>query len=118
MKEKKGTKTVIRRRTFDREKKELIEECWNLDCAFLRWLRPRLNEFLRQTNKFESLDHTRFEYKGKTLTQRQIILRMKEILNEFDEYNIHYFSDDFEKSSDMLNELLDLWKLVFPMMWW
>lgn len=95
-------------------KSEFIKECdtdWNLNHEFLYWL----NKWFKIFKKKACIDLTfhKFKYKNKILTQEEIIDRIIELTdNGIEDYdNIFYNEKNY-------NELMDLWKLVCPAMWW
>lgn len=94
------------------KKRKIHRDCWGLDWAFLFWLKERLPVYLKDAGKFVDLDYHKFEYKGKTYTQREIVERMIHILDMLPD-------NDWQEEWDIYtNEILDLWKIVFPAMWW
>ena len=54
-------------------KKKISEECWDLDSAFLKWLKEHLIVYLKEASKVVDLNWHKFQYKGEELTQEQII---------------------------------------------
>lgn len=107
-------------KTNSKEKKisKITKDTWNLDHAFLKWLKPRLKCYYQDASKIIDLEQHKFTFRGATLTQKQIIERMNEILKKYNDRNFYYFSDDATESENYLTELLELWSLVFPTMWW
>ena len=94
------------------KKRKIHRDCWDLDWAFLFWLKERLPVYLKDAGKFVNLDYHKFEYNGKTYTQREVIERMIHLLDMLPD-------DDWQEEWDThTNEILDLWKIVFPAMWW
>lgn len=95
------------------KKKKLKEECWNLDWEFLKWLNIHLKVYLEDASKIVDLTFKEYEYGGITYTQEGIIKRMIELT---DKLTNKYFvpNDDY----DMIEEVLDLFKIVFLDLWW
>lgn len=91
-------------------------ETWNLNYTFYVWLYEHLMMFKAYASKVIDLDFHTFEYKGETLTQLDCINRMIEGCKVYianpDELEI---SDEEKEKVDCV---LDLWKLVLPIMWW
>lgn len=101
-----------KQRSIDRRK--LHKDCWNLDYAFIKWLNQHLIVFKKDASKIVDLEYYKFEYHGQELTQLQIIDKLIRLTTE-----ILVSSDMWEQSCcDKVNEVLELWKLVFPTMWW
>ena len=93
------------------QKKKLSKECWSLDYSFYCWLKERLPVYLKEAGSVVNLDYHKFEYNGVELTQKQVIERMIELLDiPYDVWEEEYIT--------AMDEVLDLWKLVFHAMWW
>ena len=86
-------------------------ETWSLETAFYLWLYERLKMYLEYT--IVDLDFYKFEYKGKTYTQKQMIDMMIERLKE-------YLTDETDEKSfeKYPNEICEIWALVLPVMCW
>lgn len=86
-------------------------ETWSLDTTFYLWLYERLKMYLEYSTV--DLDFHKFEYKGKTYTQKQMIDMMIERLEE-------YFTDETDEKSfeKYPNEICEIWALVLPAMCW
>lgn len=95
------------------KKRNLHKECWNLDGAFLKWLRVRLPIYLKDADRIVNLDYHTWEYKGETLTQKQLIKRMiknLELEDALSEYDPRWHN--------AVDEILEIWSLIFHSMWW
>ena len=103
----------MKKRTI--KKKKISKECWCLDFNFLEWLRIRLPIYLKEAGSTVDLTYHKFEYKGKTMTQEEIIKRMIQLLKEIEGKDCW---DPHEEYKDKVDEILDIWKLVFHAMWW
>ena len=101
---------------FKSKKRKLAEECWNLDYAWIVWLNKRLPIYLDGAKDYVDLEFHKFDYKGKTYTQREVIERMIKLASSLVE-NERYF-DLAEDSWNDTKELLDLWALAAPSLWW
>lgn len=93
------------------KKKKIRKDCWNLDVSFIHWLKERLPVYLKDASSVVNLNCSKITYKDKEYTQEEIIKRMIELINLIEDDYI--FSE-----SAYVDELLDLWKLVFRKMWW
>ena len=94
-------------------KKKLSKECWDLDLAFLKWLQEHLPVYLKDAEQIVDLTYYKFTYNNIEYTQKDLIIHMIKLVNEainMDMYN--------EKYSVIVDEILDLWKMVFYCMWW
>ena len=94
-------------------KKKLSEECWDLDLAFLKWLQERLPVFLKDAGQIVDLTYYKFTYNNIEYTQKDLITHMIELVNEAIDMDMYD-----EKYSVIVDEILDLWKMVFYCMWW
>ncbi len=101
-----------KRRSID--KRKLHKDCWDLDWAFITWLQQHLIVFKKDASSVVDLEYYKFKYKDEELTQLQIIDKLirltTEVIVDYDLWN--------EYCLTKINEILDLWKLVFPAMWW
>lgn len=95
-------------------KSKFIKKCdtdWNLNYEFLYWLNKWFKVFKKRA--YIDLTFHKFKYKNKIMTQEEIIDRIIELtdsgIKDYD--NIFYNKKNY-------NELMDLWKLVCPAMWW
>lgn len=98
------------------ENVRISRECWNLDYSFCDWLNKHLKVFKRDASKLINLEFHKYEYKGKEITQLEVIDRLIE-LTDYYIYTEDYLTDldiDVEK----VDEMLDLFKLVFYDLWW
>lgn len=95
------------------KKKKISKECWGLDYNFIKWLNQHLKVYLKDASKIVDLNYYKFAYKDKEYTQEEIIKRMIYLSDEamtLDKWDNEYFV--------CVDELLDLWKIVFHTMWW
>ena len=96
------------------------DECWNVNYEFLKWINSRFKQYKKDAIKTVDLEYFTYNYKDKDYTQLQIIERIIELTDDLVD-DEKYFSleyKDFEKMEEDLNELFDLFKLVFHQMWW
>ena len=95
-------------------KRKISKECWSLDYAFVKWLNEHLKVYKKDASKMIDLEYHTFEYKEEELTQLEIINRLISITDtlmlDYDMWN----DDCVQKSKEML----ELWAVVFPAMWW
>ena len=101
----------MKRKTID--KKRIRKDCWDLDFAFIKWLNIRLKIYKKEASKFVDLTYHKFNYNDKELTQIEIIDKLIKLTNEL--ISMDMWDLDYHNKT---NEMLDLWKLVFPAMWW
>ena len=95
------------------------DETWNLDYEFIKWVNSRFKKYKEKASKIVDLEFHRFEYEGKEYTQLQLIDRVIELTDEMltDEYwdLIHTDAERLEKIKD---EVFDIFKLIYGVMWW
>lgn len=94
-------------------KRKISRECWSLDYAFIKWLNIHLKVYKKDASKIVNLEYHKFTYEEKELTQLEIINRLIQITDYLlisDRLELEYWHQ--------VNQMLDLWKLVFPAMWW
>lgn len=92
------------------------DECWNLDWEFIKWINSRFKKYKEQASKIVSLEFHRFEYKGKRYTQLELI---DKIIDLTDIENKKILMDNyFSASKENINEIFDIFKLIYWTMWW
>lgn len=84
---------------------------WNLNTEFIHWVNYWFKEFKKKA-KIDMTFH-KFEYNGILLTQEQVIDRIIQLTDTIIEVDDWWGIEDGD-----LEETLDLFKLVFPAMWW
>lgn len=84
---------------------------WNLNTEFIHWANYWFKEYKKNT--IADLTFHKFEYNGILLTQEQIIDKIIDITDHIIKVNDWWETEDSE-----WEETLDLFKLVFPAMWW
>ena len=94
-------------------KKKLSKECWDLDLAFLKWLQEHLPVYLKDAEQIVDLTYYKFTYNNIEYTQKDLIIHMIKLVNEAIDMDMYD-----EKYSVIVDEILDLWKMVFHCMWW
>lgn len=106
----------------NRGKKKLRRETWNLDHELIKWINTHFTAYKIVAAKHIDLSFYKFNYKGKILTQAEIIDRIIEITNfyihENDMYELVYDEEKNYKMNTYKDELFDLLKLVIWCMWW
>ena len=98
------------------ENVRISRECWNLDYTFCDWLNKHLKAYKRDASTIVDLTYYKFNYKGEELTQLAIVDRLIELSQ--------YYVDTLDKATCLdideakVDEMLDLFKLVFLALWW
>lgn len=89
---------------------------WNLDYEFICWLNKNLKQYLKNASKHVDLTFHKFNYKGKTYNQSELITILIAITDDLRE---NYFDYAFDKDVQRkANDMLDIFKLIFPSLWW
>jgi len=94
---------------------QFIEGCntdWNLNSEFIYWLNYWMKEY-KEKAKIDLSFH-KFEYKGREMTQLEIIDKVIELTELIKEDDI-WFNDTTKEKVD---EVFELFHLVFYSMWW
>lgn len=90
-------------------------ETWDLSSTFYAWLYERLRMYVDIGGEIVNLDFHKFEFKGHTYTQLELI-------NEILERIRFYFSDSYddfdEEYTRYVYEVGEIWALILPAMWW
>lgn len=96
------------------EKRKLHRECWDLDTAFVKWLYVRVPIYLHDASKIINLECHKFDWHGEQRSQREMI---QLLINDL-EYVEHYTSGNLELFEAKMKEIMDIWYLIYPTMWW
>jgi len=94
------------------KKRKISRDCWDLDYAFFRWLGERLPVYLKEAGKIIDLEFRKFEFRGKEYTQKELIERMIYLIRASDKNEIN------DLDWDKWKEVLEIWAVVAPAMWW
>ena len=94
------------------KKKRISRDCWDLDYAFFKWLKERLPVYLKEAGEVVDLEFHKFTYNGEEWTQKALIERMIWLLNTLPRSE---WTEGYDEKS---KEILQIWTLVFPTMWW
>jgi hypothetical protein len=103
--------TMKQKRTH-RHKKKIYRETWSLDNCFIDWLEERLPVYLREAGQVVNLSFHKFEYKDQIYTQQEIVEKMIEDIALLRKKEID------EDTSELKQEIAELWAVVLPAMWW
>ena len=101
---------------FWSKKKKISRECWNLNYSFIVWLKEHLPIYVKEASKMVDLEYHKFNFRGEEYTQLQLINRMIELVNYLTE-DEKYFDWD-PVPVEKTEELLEIFKLTFPSLWW
>ncbi len=90
-------------------------ETWDLQTTFYLWLYERLMKYKESASKIINLNFHTFEYRGKKLTQENLIDLLIGLLKFF-------FSNSYNEFDPVHNEKIlaigEIWALILPSMWW
>lgn len=95
------------------------DETWNLDYEFIKWINSRFKKYKEQASKIVDLNYHTFRYKKKVYTQSQLIDRVINLTNEIltnDYWDLVYA--DPNKIEKNKNEVFDIFKMIYGVMWW
>lgn len=100
-------------------------ETWSLENTFYYWLYERLKMYMKVADPVVNLNFHKFEYKSKTYTQRELILKLIDLLKEhilseekwyeIDNEEIPAFVDRYNERT---KEICEIWGIILPTMWW
>ena len=89
---------------------------WNLNHEFILWLNHWFKEFKKKAEI--DLEFYKFDYNGETLTQLQIIDEVIELTDKIHTYYYEFGKEEYEQLANDVDEVFDLFKLVYWCMWW
>ena len=95
------------------------DETWNLDYEFIKWVNSRFKKYKEEAIRRVDLEYNKWKYKRKEYTKLQLIDRVIELTDEIltDEYwNLIY--TDAERLEKIKDEVFDIFKLIYGVMWW
>ena len=91
---------------------------WNLDNEFIYWLNYWLKEYRKNTKGMIDLTFYRFTYDGVQMNQGELIDRIIKLSDELIEESEHDIVDYCSNVTEKVEEILDLFKMVFWCLWW
>ena len=92
------------------------DETWNLDCEFIKWVNSRFKKYKEQTSEIVDLEYHEFIYKRKKYTQLELIDKVIELSDSL--LNNYWVWEDYFDREKIVNEIFDIFKLIFWTMWW
>lgn len=101
-------------------------ETWNLNETFLEFLYERVKMYVDIGGEMVNLNFHKFKFRGKEYTQLELLNIMLDdlkylITTDEDEYfgvNTKKYKQILREIPYRRNRVMDIWKLVFPAMWW
>lgn len=97
------------------KKKKISKDCWDLDYAFIQWLRERLPVYLKEAGRVVDLDYHKFVYKSKGYTQRELI---EILIRDVNIISNDYLWDCRDNGWNTYREIFEIWTMIAPTMWW
>ena len=89
---------------------------WNLDYEFLKWINKNFKAYKENAGKVIDLEFRHYKYQGKEITQLEIIDRIIHITDSLLSDEDYFILRDSEENE--IDELFELFHLVFWDMWW
>ena len=115
-----------RHRRWKKQRKEYgfdDRETWCLDNMFAQWLYSHLMMYKEKASEVVDLEYRVFHWKGKNITQLDaidiIINASKDYLlveSKYIDNTISY--QEREKIYDNFSDVMTLWGVILPCMWW
>ena len=106
--------TDERQKNWTKEREEYgfdERDTWSMSLTFECWLYEHLMMYKESANI--NFDFHKFEYKGKTYTQGEMINKMIELL----ETSLKSSNSSLDEV-DTIREIAQMWAVVLPAMWW
>lgn len=94
-------------------KRKITRDCFDLDQAWLKWLSERLPVYLRDARKMIDFSFHKFTHRGKECQQDELVERMIVLVNKA--MAIDFGEPEYD---EVIDELMEIWKLIFHAMWW
>lgn len=86
---------------------------WNLNYEFIVWLNKWFRIYKKNASKVVDLEYFKFDYKGKKYTQIEIINRIIYLTGTVIEKEGY-----LDNHEEIIDEIFDLFRLIFGYMWW
>ena len=99
-------------------------ETWNLDYTFIEWVYKHCKLYYEVANEIIDLSWSgnNVIYKEKEMTQKEVIERILSLCEQyFEAANMNEENWSVEKEDEAeknLNEVVELWAIVWRNMWW
>ena len=100
-------------------------ETWSLENTFYYWLYERLKMYMKVADPVVDLNFHKFEYKSKTYTQKELILKLIDLLKENILARENWYKIDneeipvfFDRYNERTKEICEIWGIILPAMWW
>ena len=100
-------------------------DTWSLENTFYYWLYERLKMYMKVADPVVDLNFHKFEYKSKTYTQRELILKLIDLLKENILARGNWYKIDneeipafFDRYNERTKEICEIWGIILPTMWW
>lgn len=90
------------------------DETWNLDYEFIKWINSRFKKYKELS--IADMTFNKFKYKKKRYTQLELIDKEIELTDNILK-NYWVYEDGFDKK-EIVDEIFDIFKLIFWTMWW
>ena len=115
-----------RHRRWKKQRKEYgfdDRETWNLDSMFVQWLYSHLMMYKEKASEVIDLEFRTFYWKGKDITQLDaidiILNASKDYLLADSKYIDNAISyQEREEIYDNFFDVMTLWGMILPYMWW
>jgi len=100
---------------------QFLEGCntdWNLNHELICWLNYWFKEYLKNASGMVDLEYHRYKYKEQEYSQKEIIIKIIELTDKIHTYYYDFEKEEYKELENDVNEVFDLFKLVFWAMWW
>ena len=99
-----------------KKKKDIHEECWDLDYTMIDWLIEHLKVFEEDASKCINMEFHKFEYKGEIVPFGVLLSKLIDKLIE-----LRTLMDELrepDRAEELKNEAFELLSLIFWCLWW
>lgn len=94
--------------------------CYDLNTEHMLWLYEHICQYIDDAAPIVDLEYHKFEYKGETLTQLQLLYKLREHIANY--INAENEEEDLEKEVQIMkengDEVFDILKIMYPALWW
>lgn len=94
------------------------DECWNVNWEFIKWTNSRFKQYKKDASKMVDLKFHKFKYKRKEYTQIELIDKVIQLSDYVLEDYWSFDEKETQKRLNAVNEIFDIFKIIYWTMWW
>lgn len=96
--------------------------CYDLDTELMLWIYEHICQFLDDADNTVDLGYHKFEFEGKTYTEKEILTLLKNEIIAYmrvrENYDLASALVEAEREKEHSDRVFDILKIVLPFLWW